>query len=197
MHHLGLATRDYDATVEFYTKVIGWEIAWQDLMQAPDGTVLVRHVFFDTGDGSYVAFMAPTPALPGTPENWATDINSGLGVPPHVYHFAFWLDSVEELEQFQRQIRERGVEASEVIDHDGWTAGFVVRDPNGLLIEFATTTRELTEDDKILKSRGAPRIPTHEQNPELRARDAGIIMNLPPEQAMALLSELEPKQAAE
>jgi len=194
MHRIGLATTDYEATVDFYTKVIGWEIAWQDLMKTPDDTVLVRHVFFDTGDGSYVAFMAPTPALPGTPASWATDINSGLGVPPHVYHFAFWLDTMEELEQLQGQIRERGATASEIIDHDGWTAGFVVRDPNGLLIEFACTTRELTEDDKLLKPRGAPNIPGHEGSPENRARDAGIIMNLPPDQAVKLLAELEPKE---
>lgn len=195
MHHLGLATSDYHATVDFYTNVIGWKIAWQDLMESPDGTVLMRHVFFDTGDGSYVAFMAPTCDLPGMPESWKTDINSGLGVPPHVYHFAFWVDTLEELKQFQRQLRKRGAAASEIIDHDGWCAGFVVRDPNGLLIEFACTTRELTDDDKFLKPRGAPRIPTHEGHPELKARDAGIIMNLPPKEAMALLAGYEPKQA--
>lgn len=193
LHHLGLATNDYEATVDFYTNVIGWEIAWQDLMKAPDGAVLMRHVFFDTGDGSYVAFMAPTPALPGMPDNWSTDINSGLGVPPHVYHFAFWLDTVEELEELKRKIREHGVSVSENIDHDGWCLGFVVRDPNGLLIEFAVTTRELTEDDKLLKPRGAPRIPGHEGHPELRERDAAIIMNLPPEEAEAAMAEIEPK----
>jgi catechol 2,3-dioxygenase-like lactoylglutathione lyase family enzyme len=45
MHRIGLATTDYEATVDFYTKVIGWEIAWQDLMKTPDDTVLVRHVW--------------------------------------------------------------------------------------------------------------------------------------------------------
>lgn len=193
MHHLGLATSDYDATVDFYTNVIGWEIAWQDLMQAPDGTVLMRHVFFDTGDGSYVAFMAPTPAMPGVPKSWSTDINSGLGVPPIVYHFAFWLDTLDELKEFQRKVRERGAAASEIIDHDGWCAGFVLRDPNGLLIEFACTTRELTADDKILKSRGAPRVPTHDGHPELQTRDAGIIMNLSPDKAMTLMNAYQPK----
>ena len=197
MHHIGLATRDYDATVDFYTNIIGWEIGWQDLMKAPDGTVLMRHVFFDTGDGSYVAFMAPTTAMPGIPENWGTDINSGLGVPPHVYHFAFWLDSLDELKQYQHDLRERGATVSEIMDHDGWTAGIVVRDPNNLLIEFACTTRELTEDDKLLKPRGAPRVPTYEGHPELRARDAAIIMNLPQEEAVALLDEYEPKPGAE
>ncbi len=52
-HHLGLATYDYEGIVDFYTRVLGWEIAWQDLMTGPDGTVHMKHVFFDTGDGSY------------------------------------------------------------------------------------------------------------------------------------------------
>lgn len=177
MHHLGLATMDYEATVDFYTRVIGWEIAWQDLVQAPDGTHLMRHVFFDTGDGSFVAFMELKPEMPGVPEKWDTGINAGLGVPQFVYHFAFGVDSLEDLEKLQGDLRDRGATVSEVIDH-GWTSGIVVRDPNGLLLEFACTTRELTEDDKILKPRGAPHSPTHEGHPELQARDNEIILNL-------------------
>lgn len=194
LHHLGLATNDYEATVDFYTNIIGWEIAWQDMMKGPDGSVAMRHVFFDTGDGSYVAFMALTPKIPGVPESWSTDINSGLGVPPHVYHFAFWLDSLEELKEYQQTLRDRGATVSEIYDHDGWCSGIVLRDPNGLLIEFACTTRELTEDDKLLKPRGAPKVPAYDENPGLKERDAGIVLNLPPEEAIKLMQEIEPKE---
>lgn len=41
-HHLGLATYDYDGIVDFYTRVLGWEIAWQDLMAGPDGIVFMK-----------------------------------------------------------------------------------------------------------------------------------------------------------
>src|SRR5262245_65526670 len=92
-HHLGLATYDYEGIVDFYTRVLGWEIAWQDLMHGPDGTVHMKHVFFDTGDGSYVSYMCPTADMPNFPKKWATDINSGLGVMNGAYHFAFWADS--------------------------------------------------------------------------------------------------------
>src|SRR5579875_426056 len=114
IHHLGLAAYDYEATVDFYTKVMGWEIAWQDLQAAPDGTHLLRHVFFDTGDGSYVAFMCPTPENPNTPNTWATDINSGLGLRGGMYHFAFWVDSVEDLKERQSELRARGCETTDV-----------------------------------------------------------------------------------
>lgn len=191
MHHLGLVTNDYDATVDFYTNIIGWEIAWQDVMKTPDGAEHMRHVFFDTGDGTFVAFVAPTPSLPNMPKSWTPDMNAAQGFPANLYHFAFWRDSLEDLEQYQQELRDRGATVSEIIDHDGFVAGFVVRDPNGLLLEFACTTRELTDDDKILKSRGSPHVPGHEGHPELQARDAGIIMNLSPEQAMEALKKFE------
>ncbi len=69
-HHIGLATYDYEGIVDFYTRVLGWEIAWQDLMTGPDGTVFMKHVFFDTGDGSYVSFMCPTADMPDHPKKW-------------------------------------------------------------------------------------------------------------------------------
>ena len=195
IHHLGFATRDYDATVEFYTKVIGWDIAWQDLIKAPDGGTLMKHVFFDTGDGSFVAFMEPRTGMPGVPESWDTGINAGLGLPQFVYHFAFWVDSLEDLEQLQSDLRDRGATVSEIIDH-GWTSGIVVRDPNDLLLEFACTTRELTEDDKILKPRGAPVTRGHEGRPELRERDNQIILNLAADEAGgSAFDELQELQA--
>src|SRR5437867_10421835 len=85
-------------------------------MTGPDGTVHMKHVFFDTGDGSYVSFMCPTPDMPNHPEKWATDINSGLGVMNGAYHFAFWANSVEELEAQQARLRAHSHPVTEIID---------------------------------------------------------------------------------
>ena len=172
VHHLGLAAYDYEATVDFYTNVMGWEIAWQDLQAAPDGTPLLRHVFFDTGDGSFVAFMCPTRANPNTPDTWATDISSGLGLRGAMYHFAFWVDSVEELEERQGELRARGCETTEIVDH-GWASSIYFRDPNGLMLEYCTTTRVFNADDKLLEHRDQPGV-TY-TNPEDAARDARIL----------------------
>ncbi len=172
VHHLGLASYDYEGTVDFYTNVMGWEIAWQDLKAAPDGTPWMRHVFFDTGDGSYVAFMCLTPESPNSPGTWASDINSGLGLRGGAYHFAFWVDSVEELVERQRELRSRGCETTEVIDHE-WASSIYFRDPNGLMLEYCTTTRVFNEDDKLLKVRDQPGA-TY-ASPQDAARDARIL----------------------
>lgn len=156
LHHVGLVSNDYEGTVEFYTKVLGWQIAWQDHHAAPDGTELMRHVFFDTGDGSFVAFMCSVPGSPLFPPTWDTGLNTVLGMPAGAYHFAFWVDSVEDLVARQREIRERGGDVTEIFNH-GWSHSIYFRDPvNGLMLEYCATTRVLTEDDKILKQREQP-----------------------------------------
>ena len=173
-HHIGLATYDYEGIVDFCTRVLGWEIAWQDLATGPDGTVFMKQVFFDTGDGSYVSFMCPTADMPNHPKKWATDINSGLGVMNGAYHFAFWIESVEELENKRARLREHNHPVTEIIDH-GWAKSIYFRAPDGLSLEFSVTTRKLTEEDKLLKHRHQPGNPIYRERPDLAARDAAIL----------------------
>src|SRR5437762_6110672 len=104
MHHLGLATLDIDRTIEFYTTKLGWEIAWSDILETGNEGK-IKHVFLDTGDGSFVAFMSPE-KVKGIPEEWATDINSAQGLPGAFYHFAFWCDDLKALEAKRNELVE-------------------------------------------------------------------------------------------
>lgn len=157
VHHLGFVTHDYDGTVDFYSNVLGWNIVWQDLHHSPDGDEILRHVFFDMGGGNLVAFMCSVPGSPLFPENWDTSINDGLGMKvPGAYHFAFWADSVEDLEAKRQVLIAKGVEVTCNMNH-GWCKGFYFKDPvNGLMLEFCVTTRPFTEDDALLKARSQP-----------------------------------------
>ena len=154
LHHLSFASTDYEGTVEFYTKVMGWPIAWQDQAVDPEtGQELLRHVFFQADENMFVAFICSVPGSPMFPEKIATDINSGLGLPTGIYHFAFSVDTVEELDSWRRQIDERGGEASAIVDH-GWCKSVYFRDPvNDLMLEIAVQSRKFNDDDKILKQR--------------------------------------------
>ena len=179
IHHLGFASTDYEGTVDFYTRVMGWPIAWQDQHSDPEnGTELIRHVFFNAGDGLFVAFICSVPGSTLLPEKWATDINSGLGLPVGVYHFAFSLESEEDLETRRREMTARGAEVSAVVDH-GWCKSIYFRDPvNDLMLEFAVQSRAFNEDDKLLKPRPQPGIDS--ANPEEIERSARI-MGVPAE----------------
>ena len=181
VHHLGLASTNYEGTVDFYTRVLGWPIAWQDQHLDPEsGKEHVRHVFFNAGDGLYVAFVCSVPGSNVLPEKWATDINSGLGLPTGIYHFAFSLESEEDLKARAKEMTDRGAEVSSIVDH-GWCKSIYFRDPvNDLMLEFAVPARAFTDDDKLLKPREQPGI--DEAHPTLEeVKRTAAIMGLPAE----------------
>ncbi len=153
VHHLGLATLDLDRTIEFYTSKLGWEIGWCDVLEPPDGG-RIKHVFFDTGDGTFVAFMCPE-KVPGIPQEWATDINSAQNLPGAFYHFAFWMDDVAELEARRKELIDKGVDVTPVVDHE-WCRSIYFRDPNGLLLEYCATVRKFNQADKAMVHHDQP-----------------------------------------
>jgi catechol 2,3-dioxygenase-like lactoylglutathione lyase family enzyme len=178
MHHLGLATLDIDRTVEFYTRKLGWEVGWCDIIEMPDGGK-IKHVFLDTGDGSMVAFMCPE-NMKDVPREWTTDINSAQGLPGMFYHFAFWCDDVNELEAKRQMLLERGVDVTVVVDHE-WCRSIYFRDPNGLLLEYCATVRKFNQDDKVMRHHDQPGPMV--KDPE-QLRHMQKIMMGPPPQAM-------------
>jgi len=153
VHHLGLATLDIDCTIEFFTQKLGFEVAWSDIIEPPEGGK-IKHVFLDTGDGSYLAFMSPE-KVPGIPTAWATDINSAQDLAGAFYHFAFWMDDIPGLEAKRAQLLDRGVDVTPVVDHE-WCRSIYFRDPNGLLLEYCTTTREFNDEHKLMKHHDQP-----------------------------------------
>ena len=153
-HHIGLATPNFERCIDFYTRVLGFDLSWQDVVKAPDGTVLIEHVFFDTGDGTYISFMSPKPAS-GAPATWPGDVSTALGLMPATYHFSFWLDSLVELEAMRERLESHGVEVSQNIDHS-FCESIYFLDPDGLALEFTVKTRAFNQGDAE---------PTHKHQP--------------------------------
>ena len=56
MHHLGLATHDMEATLDFYENTLGFETKVCDLLE-PESGGTIRHAFMDMGQGEMIAFM--------------------------------------------------------------------------------------------------------------------------------------------
>ncbi len=148
--HVGLSTLDMDGTRAFYEGVLGMKAVRCDTMEVKEGGQ-IRHVFFDAGDGQMIAFMEPR-SVPGIPVEYDAGINRGLGVPDMFYHFAFELDSVEALEAKRAALIAKGVRVTPVVDHE-WMKSIYFKDPNGLLLEYACWTRELTDEDARMQVR--------------------------------------------
>jgi glyoxalase family protein len=148
--HIGLSTLDLDATRDFYENVLGFKAVRCDIIKVKEGG-RIRHIFFDTGREQYLAFMEAR-GVPGVPATYDAGINRGLGVPSAFYHFAFEAGSEAGLEAKRRELREKGVEVTEIVDHD-WAKSIYFKDPNGLLLEYAYLSRKFNEDDGVMQLR--------------------------------------------
>ena len=181
LNHLALVCRDMARTVDFYSNVLGMPLV--KTLDLPGGAG--QHFFFDIGNGDSLAFFwfpdAPA-AAPGiaspVPDLQSPALVSAVASMNHV---AFDVPP-DKIEAYRERLAERGVEITEVVNHDDSPAGVsreinettFVRsiyffDPDGILLEFAAWTRDLTEADvrhppasegdrERYAARGGPRI---------------------------------------
>jgi catechol 2,3-dioxygenase-like lactoylglutathione lyase family enzyme len=148
--HVGLSTLDMDRTRDFYENVLGFTAVRCDIIRVKEGG-RIRHVFFDTGRDQLIAFMEAR-GVPGVPGAYDAGINRGLGVPSAFYHFAFEAGSEAGLEDKRQELLAKGVEVTEVVDHD-WAKSIYFKDPNGIQLEFCCFTRNLNDDDARMQVR--------------------------------------------
>ena len=159
INHLALVCRDMAETVKFYTEVL--EMPLVKTLELPGGG---QHFFFDCGGGNLLAFFwwenAPA-AAPGiaSVEDFPSKPLSAVGSMNHV---AFEMAS-DELQASIARLQEKGVPVLPVVvNHDDSPQGVAreyhpgvtfqsvyFRDPNGIMLEFCHTMRELTPEDVV------------------------------------------------
>jgi hypothetical protein len=69
--------------------------------------------------------------VPGIPVEFDAGINRGLGVPASFYHFAFEAGSEAALAEKRDELRARGVQVTDIVDHRS-AKSIYFKDPNGL-----------------------------------------------------------------
>ena len=148
--HIGLSTLDLDKTREFYEGVLGFKSVIADTIKIKEGGH-IRHIFFDVGRDQLIAFMEPQ-GVPDIPAEYDAGINRGLGLPAAFYHFAFEAGSEAALTGKRDELRAKGVEVTDVVDH-GSAKSIYFKDPNGLSLEYCCFVRNLTKDDATMQER--------------------------------------------
>ncbi len=159
VHHLALVCSDMERTVDFYTRVLGMRLV--KTIELPVG--MGQHFFFDCGGGDCIAFFwfpdapeaAPGVSAPATRPDQGS-LTSAIGSMNHV---AFNV-SPDKLEEYRERLISFGVECTEIANHDDSEIGiskklhsgvFVrsvyFQDPDGILLELASWTRELGPTD--------------------------------------------------
>jgi catechol 2,3-dioxygenase-like lactoylglutathione lyase family enzyme len=142
-HHLALATRDIDATHTFYSRVLGFELMKAVVGATPAGG-WAKHLFYDTGGGELLAFWDLHD--PEIRQDFDPAISTGLGLPEWVVHVAFAARDVADLDGRRQRLLDGGYDVAE-IDH-GWCRSIYTLDPNGILVEYCTTTRLFSAEDQ-------------------------------------------------
>jgi catechol 2,3-dioxygenase-like lactoylglutathione lyase family enzyme len=148
--HIGLSTLDLDKTRAFYEDILGFKPVVADRIKITEGGHL-RHLFFDVGHDQLLAFLEPQD-VPDVPADYDAGINRGLGVPAAFYHFAFEAGSAAALAEKRDELRAKGVDVTEVVDHE-WAKSIYFKDPNGLSLEYCCVMRNLTADDATMQDR--------------------------------------------
>jgi len=167
--HIGLSTLDLDKTREFYEEVMGFKPVVADTIKVKEGGYL-RHLFFDIGRDQLIAFLEPN-GVPDVPVKYDAGFNRGLGVPTGFYHFAFEAGSPAGLAEKRDELRGKGVETTDIVDHR-WAQSIYFKDPNGLSLEYCCMVRKLTEDDATMQERFTIPRSALELNNALSARES-------------------------
>jgi catechol 2,3-dioxygenase-like lactoylglutathione lyase family enzyme len=138
--HVGVSTHDMERTIHFYEHILGFRRVIDDRIRVAEGGNL-RHVFFEVGEEQSIGFLEPQ-GVPGMTSDYDTDINQGLGLPPGVYHYAFRVSTLDELEARRVQLEASGVTVSRTVDMGG-AKSIYFQDPNGLQLEFQCSMEPL------------------------------------------------------
>ena len=133
LYHFAYPCRDAEETRQFYEDLLGLPLVHCMQVEAVPSSGdkgPYAHIFFEMGDGSYLAFFdlgkgeAPAPS-PNTP-SW-------------VQHFAMEVETLDEVLAFKTKLEAAGVEVKGLVDHE-FINSIYFFDPNGLRLEITTRT---------------------------------------------------------
>ena len=141
-HHVALATRDAMANHDFYTRAMGFRLVKVEPGRTPEGG-RAKHLFYDTGGGGMIAFWEIQDD--NLPDDWSPAISTGLGLPEWANHLAWEAADLEDIKRHRERWLACGHDVVE-IDHR-WCVSIYTRDPNGIMVEWCTSTQELTDED--------------------------------------------------
>jgi catechol 2,3-dioxygenase-like lactoylglutathione lyase family enzyme len=140
-HHVAVATRDLAATHRFYSGPMGFTLVKVVAGKTEGGWS--KHLFYETEGNGLIAFWDLHDET--VPKEFDPAISTGLGLPIWTNHIAFDARDLPDLEARKKRLLDHGIDVMEV-DH-GWCTSIYARDPNGIMVEFCTTTQAFTASD--------------------------------------------------
>ena len=133
LNHAAWVTHDVAATTDFYTRIMGMELAstvFDDHVPSTGDKIPYFHIFFRMGDGSTLAFFE-APGVPPAAESThvAYDIFN---------HIALQAKDRAEVLRWHEWLTSQGVEVIGPTDHKGLILSIYFHDPAGIRLEITT-----------------------------------------------------------
>ena len=125
IHHITLLCSNLDRSVAFYRDVLGLRLVKQTVNHDDPNA---RHFYFGDADG--------TPGTVVTCMEYPQMEEGAVG-RGSTHHFAFLVESAEELEGWRQYLKSRGVGCTTALDRT-YFRSIYLRDPDGHIIEIAT-----------------------------------------------------------
>jgi len=145
LHHFAYRCRDAEETRRFYEDVLGLPLAHiiqEDHVPSTGAYCPYVHIFFEMGDGSFIAFFDLGDDLASDPSP---------NTPSWVNHLALTVESVGHLQRAKQRLEAAGVEVVGVTDH-GFINSIYFFDPNGIRLELTVQVQPTRHDPLALQA---------------------------------------------
>jgi catechol 2,3-dioxygenase-like lactoylglutathione lyase family enzyme len=133
LNHAAWVTPDAAATTDFYTRIMGMELAstvLDDSVPSTGDAIPYFHIFFRMGDGSTLAFFeAPGVPPPSKSSHPAYDIFN---------HIALQAKDRAEVLKWYEWLKSQDVDVIGPTDHKGLILSIYFHDPAGIRLEITT-----------------------------------------------------------
>jgi catechol 2,3-dioxygenase-like lactoylglutathione lyase family enzyme len=136
IHHITLICREVERSVDFYRNLLGLRLVKQTVNEDDRRA---RHLFFGDAEGR-----------PGTLVTCLEypELDEGTVGRGSTHHFALSVASEEELSGWRDYLISRGHPVTDVMDRT-YFKSLYLRDPDGHIVELATTGPGLTADETL------------------------------------------------
>jgi catechol 2,3-dioxygenase-like lactoylglutathione lyase family enzyme len=144
LHHFAYRCRDAEETRHFYEDILGLPLAHiiqDDHVPSTGEYCPYVHIFFEMGDGSFIAFFDLGDDLASDPSP---------NTPAWVNHLALRVDSLEKVRQAKQRLEAAGIDVVGVTDH-GFINSIYFFDPNGIRLELTVQMHDTQHDPATLR----------------------------------------------
>lgn len=145
LNHVAFCTHQPEQTYNFYTKAMNFSIVGIEADDRKGNKY--KHVFFDAGDGSFLAYYDLNAFGTRAHSEVNTNITEAMGLGAAYMHVAWEAKDREGLNTIRQRWLDHGLEVMESDHHKDWMHSIYTFDPNGLMVECAYVEGDLPKDD--------------------------------------------------